>query len=128
MNDRGLYMTFRFRPDNPEHIKAYEFLKSDEVKEYGSKNKFIADAILHYLDFIKGNEIQTVEKTEATKLSSVDIEHLKQEIMIEVQREVLSLITSDSCNKGIAVEPKVESNEEAERALDSMILAWEEGH
>lgn len=123
--DRGMYVTFRLSPENQQHIKIYDFLKSDEIKKYGSKNKFIADALNYYIGSF-GEKSHCSSLAYAKNENLIDISELKKEILIEVQREVLSLLTSNQVTSTNALTKNEEDDEEVDKALDSMFQMWED--
>lgn len=74
--DKGVYHNFRLNTAIPEHIRINNFLKNLNKDYYKSKNQFIADALLYYIEAMEngrvyeeknGNEIWDSIKDEALK-------------------------------------------------------------
>lgn len=127
--DKGYYITFRLKPNDPEHIRVNNFLNSKDRESLGSKNKFIADALVYYLNHLEGKDERnnTSNKLQVTD-NKENLSNLKNEILVEVQREVLSLIANMTINSVITANSNDEKvmNDEVSNALDLMLSAWEE--
>lgn len=55
--DSGVYHNFRLSRTTPEHIRINNFLENLNKEYYKSKNQFIAEALLYYIDALENGKI-----------------------------------------------------------------------
>ena len=55
--DNGIYHNFRLSKSVPDHMKINDYLNSLNKEYYRSKNQFIAEALLYYIDALENGKL-----------------------------------------------------------------------
>lgn len=121
-NDDGMYHNFRLSRRNPSHIRINEILSDLNKSVYRSKNQFIADALEYYINALEDDTITNSEKIKKENLNSYitkkDLELIKEsiknEVVKDVQKEMISILGSFAGNVAKNVQPDSGIAEEKE--------------
>lgn len=63
--DNGIYHNFRLSKSVPNHMKINDYLNSLNKEYYKSKNQFIAEALLYYIDALESGKLYEESNTNA---------------------------------------------------------------
>ena len=96
-NDDGMY---------PIHIRINEILSDLNKDVYRSKNQFIADALEYYINALENDTMTNSENIKKQKMNTYVTkgelellkENIKNEVVKEVQKEMISILGNFSGN------------------------------
>lgn len=116
------HITVRLNYSNPEHMKVLGILDNLNMDIYKSKNRFIIEAILYYVDNLS-NEI-TLNKL--TGKSAYVSEQELEEKLKELKKELKSEIYEEILRAAIGAKlPAPDTAETSGNVLDK-VMSWSE--
>lgn len=117
--DNGIYYNFRLSQRNPEHMKIHNYLSDFNPRLFKSKNQFITEAILYYIEALEGADTpltrwqQERQDGEDKPITNGQFEErskqLKQEILQHVDYEVMEVIIKALMNGISGIKQSAES-------------------
>lgn len=88
--DSGVYHNFRLNKSIPEHMKINDYLNSLNKDYYKSKNQFIAEALLYYIDALENGKVyEEIHKNKEWK--QIREEAIKDIIPI-IEKKVMNML------------------------------------
>lgn len=88
--DSGVYHNFRLSKKLPEHMKINDYLNSLNKEYYKSKNQFIAEALLYYIDALENGKLYE-ESHENTEWKQIREEAIKDIVPI-IEKKVMNML------------------------------------
>lgn len=79
--------TFRLNLDNPVHAKINNVIMNLDPDIYKSRNQFLIDAALFYIENYGKENIEAAQKSNAEYLKKSDLENVKNELVQEAVKE-----------------------------------------
>ena len=134
--DDGIYYNFRLSQRNSEHMKIHNYLSDFNPRLFKSKNQFITEAILYYIEALEGADTpltrwqQEKQDDEEKPITNRQFEErskqLKQEILQHVDYEVMEVIIKALMNgiSGIkqSAEPEYPDEKNEKNPVDEKLV------
>lgn len=97
-NEKVYISTIRFYKDRQLHCRAYEQLMKRDKREFKRKDDFIAEAIIHYADYLEQEAEKQEIKTINHQLSDENsfVYDILRNVLTEVMEEKLAGLCMDS--------------------------------
>lgn len=88
--DNGIYHNFRLSKAVPNHMKINDYLNSLNKEYYKSKNQFIAEALLYYIDALENGKLYEESNTNAA-WEQIREEAIKDMVPI-IEKKVMNML------------------------------------
>lgn len=88
--DNGIYHNFRLSKTVPDHMKINDYLNSLNKEYYKSKNQFIAEALLYYIDALENGKLYEESNTNAA-WEQIREEAIKDIVPI-IEKKVMNML------------------------------------
>lgn len=88
--DNGIYHNFRLSKTVPDHMKINDYLNSLNKEYYKSKNQFIAEALLYYIDALENGKLYEESNTNAV-WKQIREEAIKDMVPI-IEKKVMNML------------------------------------
>lgn len=110
--DSGVYHNFRLSKTIPEHVKINEYLSSLNKEYYKSKNQFIAEALLYYIDALENGKLYEEDNTNVI-WQQIREEAIKDIVPI-IEKKVMNMLGNfmGGMNSSISVTKTNESDDD----------------
>lgn len=91
-----IYNSFRLNMNNPEHVRIQAVLSNLNNHIYKSKNQFIAEAILYYIDHYGAESFTKEEDSEVHFITKEELEGIRKDMLeeaaTEARKEVIKVL------------------------------------
>lgn len=109
--DNGIYHNFRLSKTVPAHMKINDYLNSLNKEYYKSKNQFIAEALLYYIDALESGKLYEESNTNAA-WEQIRADAIKDMVPI-IEKKVMNMLGNfmGGMSGSISI-PKANDNDE----------------